>query len=62
MKLKILSVSNTLDSSRAFLKLQEIKAFNKFQISLVIKIHMKNLTLQNEPPMLNIIGWLQNIL
>ena len=55
-------VSIAFDCYGAFLKLQEIKAFNKFQIFVVVKIHLECLVPQNEPPMLNIIGWLQNIL
>ena len=54
-----LPVSNAFDCNGAFLKVRE--AFNKFQIDLVIKIHTESLVPQNEPPMLNIIGRLQNL-
>ena len=44
----------------SFLKLHE--AFNEFQNSLVVKIHPKIFLPQYEPPMLNTIDRLLNIL
>ena len=58
--MKRLPVSNAFDCYGAFLKLREVKAFNKFQIAFVIKIHLESLVPQNKPPMLNMIGRLQN--
>jgi hypothetical protein len=55
-------VCDAFDCDGAFVKLHEINAFAKFQIALVVKLHPESLVLQNELPMLNIIGWLQNIL
>jgi hypothetical protein len=53
--MKRLSISN------AFLKLHEVKAIHKFQIAFVVKLNLENLVPQNDPPMLNIIGRLQNL-
>ena len=60
--MNIIPVSNAFDSYGAFVELHEVKAFNKFQISLVIKVHPESIVPQIEPPMLNIIGRLQNSL
>jgi hypothetical protein len=56
---KILPVSNTFACYGTFFK---FKAFNKFQVDFIVKIHMGSLVTQNKPPMLNIIEWLQNSL
>ena len=59
---------NTMISSSwrlAFVKANKTSkfvAFNELQNSLVIEIHPEGLVPQNEPPMFNKIGWLQNIL
>src|ERR1700738_4462971 len=60
-ELQQLPVSDAFDCYRTFLKLREVKAFNKFQFAFVVKIHTESLVPQNEPPMLNIIGRLQNL-
>jgi hypothetical protein len=46
---------------RGLFKTKNVKTFNKFQITLVVKIHTESLVPQNEPPMLNIIGWFQTM-
>jgi hypothetical protein len=60
-KRKIVPVSNAFDCDGAFVELQEVKAFTKYQIALVVKIHPESLVPQNEPPLLNIIGQVQNL-
>lgn len=54
---KWLPISDAFDSYGAFLKLHDVKHFGEF----VIKIHQKNLVLQNKPSMFNEIKMLQNI-
>ena len=53
-------VSNAFDRDGAFVELEEVQAFTKFQIAFVVKIYSKTFVTQNEPPMLNIIGRVQN--
>ena len=60
-KLKRLPISNVFDCYGVFFKHREVKAFNKFQIVFVVKINPDSLVPQNEPPMLNIVGRLQNL-
>ena len=61
-KIKRLPVTHTFDCYRAFLKLHKINAFNKFELIFVVKMHSESIIPQKNPPMLNIIGGLQNIL
>jgi hypothetical protein len=49
-----------IDCYGAFFKFHEVKAFNRIQIALVDKIYHKSFVPQNEPPMVNIIGQVQN--
>jgi hypothetical protein len=56
-----LQVSNAFDCYGAFLELCKVKAFDKFQIAFVVKIHKENLVPQNEPSMLKKIGRLQDL-
>jgi hypothetical protein len=61
LELRKLPIGNTFDCYWAFIELIDVKAFNKFQFAFVVKIYTESLVPQNEPPMLNIIGGLQNL-
>jgi hypothetical protein len=57
---KRVPINKAFDCDGAFVELQEVKALIKYQIAFDLKIHPENLVPQNEPPMLNIIGRVQN--
>ena len=60
-KQKWLRVSNALDSQGAFLELHEIEPSGELQGTIFIKIYLKSLVPQNDPPELDKLSWLQKI-
>jgi hypothetical protein len=58
----MLPINNALDSYGAFLKFHEVKTFREFIVPILVKVDTESLVKQNEPPVLNVMSRLHNIL
>jgi hypothetical protein len=61
-RMRILPISNAFDSYGTFLKFHEVKTFREFTVPILVKVDTESLIKQNEPPVLDIMSRLHNII